>query len=75
MPRKPKPQTVPPLISLLIAKREAAGLSKRQLAACLGYSRDSIHGWELGTITPSYQSLVNWCSYFNMDLDAKEAGQ
>jgi hypothetical protein len=39
----------------------------------LGYSYDAIYGWESGTIHPSFQSLLDWCDFFEMEIDAREA--
>jgi len=52
--------------------REAAGISRYELADALGYSWDAIYGWEKGTVHPSYQSLINWCEYFGFVLDLKD---
>lgn len=73
MPRKQKPKQLPLIVSSLIAHREVAGLSRGELAKKLGYSRDAIYGWETGTITPNFQSLVDWCGFFGFVLDLRDA--
>jgi len=73
MPRKQKPKELPLIVVNLIALREAAGISRYELADALGYSWDAIYGWEKGTVHPSYQSLINWCEYFGFVLDLKDA--
>lgn len=72
MPRKPKPKELPRIVKHLTRLRERYRLSQKELADRLGYSYFAIHGWENGTIHPSYQSLNDWCSYFNLELDARE---
>lgn len=72
MPRKPRPNELPRVVTRLVRMRQWSGLTQKQLAEKLGYSYYAVHGWENGTIHPSYQSLVDWCGYFNLELDARE---
>jgi transcriptional regulator with XRE-family HTH domain len=74
MARRAKPATLPVVIASLVAMREEAGITKANLADRLGYSYDAIAGWENGTITPSFQSLINWCQFFDLELDARRRG-
>lgn len=66
MPRKPKPDQLPLIIRQLIRKREFAGITKQELADRLGYSFDTVYQWENGRIHPSFQSLMNWCQFFDV---------
>ena len=75
MPRKPRPNELPRVVTRLTRMREWSGLTQKQLAEKLGYSYFAVHGWENGTIHPSYQSLVDWCGYFNLELDAREVAK
>jgi transcriptional regulator with XRE-family HTH domain len=57
---------------IMVQKRKQAGLSQRALAAELGYSENCVAEWEIGATRPAYQSLVDWLSYFNLQLSAEE---
>lgn len=75
MPRKPRPKELPRVVTRLTRMRQWSGLTQKELAEKLGYSYFAVHGWENGTIHPSYQSLVDWCGYFDLELDAREVAR
>lgn len=56
--------------ALVTAHREAAGLSKVELARRLGIDRGTVHRWEQGTYRPDDPDLVQrLAELFRIDLD------
>jgi len=72
MGRRAKPKSLPVIIRRLVHKRKISGLSQAALANKLGCSYVSVYAWETGVTHPSFRSLTDWCSFFNLTLDARE---
>lgn len=55
----PSDEMVEVMVSLA-ARREALGITKTQLAAELGVTRDTVRRWESGKITPAANTMLRW---------------
>ena len=53
----------------LIKLRKERGLSKEELGAAVGVSRQTISKWELAQSYPDFQKLVLLSDYFKISLD------
>lgn len=57
-----------PLILALKARREALGLSQKELAFRMGYAQNTIWYWETGRSDPTRRKLRDWCEALQGDL-------
>lgn len=70
--RRKRPDKLPLVIELLAQKRREAQMTRRALAAKLGYCHNTIQLWETGCISPTFHSLMNWCEFFGVTLTVTE---
>lgn len=42
-------------------RKEQMGMSTKQFADALGYSKELIHSWEMGRVIPSYEAQQKVC--------------
>lgn len=54
------------LISTLVARRHALGLTQRDVAAIMKVSRGSFAQWECGRHCPSLPILIRWCAALDL---------
>ncbi len=57
-----------PIITQIVALREAAGVSRKGVAGRIGYCRRSVGGWESGTHTPTVDAIDAYARLFGHRL-------
>lgn len=59
----------------MIAARKAAGLTQAQLAARLNVTTPTIHTWERGRVTPTYQQVIAYAEAIGTAADKLLTGE
>lgn len=64
-----------PLILVLVERRQALGLSQRELSERLGYAQNTIWSWETGRSDPTLKKLRDWTQALsgNITFEANDA--
>lgn len=60
--------SLPAIVAVLTAAREAAGLTQRGLAERLGVAHATLAQWETGQRTPAADALIAWAHELGIDL-------